>query len=196
VAAPASFEDLLRPEYTVALAGDPRQTSAAFNGVMAASLRDGVPEPERGVALFEKLRRAGRLTVPAKANVVVDWDYLNGERAAKAATDDADKPAWKVTIPKGAPLGAYYVQAINKDAPHPAAARLWQEFLFSDDGQNLFLQGYARPARSEAMQMSGALDGEMAARLPVAPGPPVMLTTAQTDAAKVYLRKAWDTTAE
>ena len=28
-------------------------------------------------------------------------------------------------------LGEYYAQAINKDAPHPAAARLREEFLYS-----------------------------------------------------------------
>ena len=34
-------------------------------------------------------------------------------------------------------MAGYYYQAINADAPHPAAARLWQEFLYSDEGQNL-----------------------------------------------------------
>ena len=39
--------------------------------------------------------------------------------------------------PPGPAVAGYYFQAINKDAPHPAAARLWQEFLYSDEGQNL-----------------------------------------------------------
>ena len=38
---------------------------------------------------------------------------------------------WKVFVPPGAVLGGYYAQAINKNAPHPAAARLWEEFLYS-----------------------------------------------------------------
>jgi putative spermidine/putrescine transport system substrate-binding protein len=54
-------------------------------------------------------------------------------------------------VPAGAVYGGYYVQAINKDAPHPAAARLWQEFLYSDEGQNLWLAGFARPVRQDAM---------------------------------------------
>ena len=49
----------------------------------------------------------------------------------------------------------YYFQAINKDAPHPAAARLWQEFLYSDEGQNLWLKGGARPVRADAMVKAG-----------------------------------------
>jgi putative spermidine/putrescine transport system substrate-binding protein len=185
VKAPASFADLLKPGYTVALPGDPRQTAAAFNGIMAASLQNGVPQVQRGVELFTKLKKEGKLAEPPAANVVVDWDHLNADRAAEPGT------SWKVTIPKDSPLGAYYVQAINKDAPHPAAARLWQEFIFSDEGQNLYLKGYARPARGEAMLMKGTLDTETAARLPAPPGPPVLLTIPQTDTAKTYVNKHW-----
>jgi putative spermidine/putrescine transport system substrate-binding protein len=186
VPAPTSFADLaVKPGYAVALDGDPLRSAAAFGGVMAASLQSGTPLAQRGVELFARLKRAGRLTDPAKANVIVDWDHLNAARSAK------DPEAWKVTIPRDAPLGAYHVQAINKDAAHPAAARLWEEFLFSDEGQNLLQKGWARPARGEAMVMRGTLDTEQAAKLPVAPGPPVLLTIPQTDAAKSYLKREW-----
>ncbi|MEV4171580.1 ABC transporter substrate-binding protein [Nonomuraea sp. NPDC049709] len=182
---PASFADLLKPGYQVALDGDPLRSAAAFGGVMAASMRSGVPQPEQGVALFAKLKQAGQLTDLAKANVVVAWDHLNAARSAHQAD------AWKVTIPRDSALGAYHVQAINKAAPHPATARLWQEFLFSDEGQNLLQKGYTRPARGEAMLMKGTLDAEQAAKLPKAPGPPVLMTIPQADAAKAYLRKEW-----
>ncbi|MEU4231713.1 ABC transporter substrate-binding protein [Nonomuraea sp. NPDC026600] len=186
VAAPASFADLAaKPGYLVALDGDPLHSAAAFGGVMAASLVSGAPQPQRGVELFAKLKQAGRLTDPAKANAIVDWDHLNAARSAR------DAEAWKVVIPRDAPLGDYHVQAISKDAPHPAAARLWEEFLLSDEGQNLLQKGWARPAREEAMLMRGTLDKEQAAKLPVAPGPPVLLTIPQTDAAKSYLKKRW-----
>ena len=53
---------------------------------------------------------------------------------------------WQVVVPSDAPpVASYYIQAINKEAPHPAAARLWQEFLFSPEGQNMWLKGFARP---------------------------------------------------
>ena len=186
VPAPASFADLAaKPAYLVALDGDPLRSAAAFSGVMAASLQAGSPQAQRGVELFGKLKQAGRLTDPAKANVLVDWDHLNAARSAR------DAEAWKVTIPRDAPLGGYHVQAISKDAPHPAAARLWEEFLFSDEGQNLLQKGYARPVRGEAMQMKGTLDTEQAAKLPAAPAPPVLLTIPQMDAAKSYLKKEW-----
>jgi putative spermidine/putrescine transport system substrate-binding protein len=182
---PASFADLLRPEYRVALDGDPLQSASAFGGVMAASMRSGVPRPDQGVSLFAKLKQAGRLTEPAKANTIVAWDHLNAARSA------AHSDRWKVTILRDAALGGYHVQAINKAAPHPAAARLWQEFLFSDEGQNLLQKGWARPARGEAMLMKGTLDTEQAAKLPKAPGPPVLITIPQADAAKAYLKREW-----
>ncbi|GAA4522541.1 MULTISPECIES: ABC transporter substrate-binding protein [Nonomuraea] len=185
VPAPASFADLAKPGYKVALDGDPLRSQAAFSGVMAASLRAGSPQPQQGVALFARLKQAGQLTSPASANTVVTWDHVNAAREAR------DSAAWKVVIPRDAPLGAFHVQAIDKAAPHPAAARLWQEFLFSDQGQNLFQKGWTRPARGEAMLMRGTLDTEQASKLPKAPGPPVLLTIPQTDAGKTYVKKQW-----
>ncbi|MFC6081373.1 ABC transporter substrate-binding protein [Sphaerisporangium aureirubrum] len=191
VKAPKAFSDLLRPGYAVALAGDPLRTAAAFNGVMAASLQQGRPEARRGVELFAKLKKSGGLSKPSKANTLVDWDYVNAAKAAQTAGDDT--PAWKVVIPSGAVLASYYVQAINKKAPHPAAARLWEEFLYGDEAQNLLLKGFARPARMEALEMKGTLDRQAAAKLPAVPGRPVMLTIPQSDEAKNYLKANWTT---
>ncbi|WP_214412643.1 ABC transporter substrate-binding protein [Sphaerisporangium fuscum] len=192
VPAPATFTDLLKPGYAVALPGDPLQTAAAFNGVMAASLQAGRPDAGRGLALFARLKKEGRLSLPSRANTLVDWDYVNAAKAAETAGDD--KPAWKVVIPSNAVLASYYVQAINKKAPHPAAARLWQEFLAGDEAQNLFLKGFARPARMEALEMRGKLDKKAAGKLPAVSGTPVILTVPQADAAKTYLRANWTKT--
>ena len=67
-------------------------------------------------------------------------------------------PTWKTVVPDNAVVAGYYFQAINNDAPHPAAARLWQEFLYSDEGQNLWLKGGARPVRADAMAEAGTID--------------------------------------
>jgi putative spermidine/putrescine transport system substrate-binding protein len=187
--APASYAALAKPGVSVALPGDPLRTASAFSGVMAASLNDGKVDAARGVDLFARIKRAGMLSQPDRAASVVDWDYLNTARAEASARDD--KPAWQVTIPRDAVLASYYVQAINKDAPHPAAARLWEEFLLSDEGQNLYLKAYARPARMEAMEMRETLDKSAAAKLPAATGTPVVLTIPQQDEAKSYLKTHW-----
>ena len=50
-------------------------------------------------------------------------------------------------MPTDGVFGSFYSQAISKFAPHPAAARLWEEFLYSDEGQNIWLKGLSRPVR-------------------------------------------------
>ncbi len=88
-------------------------------------------------------------------------------------------------------LGGYYVQAINKDAPHPAAARLWQEFLYSDEGQNLWLKGGARPVLFDAMKAAGTLNEQDAKALPQVSGKPVVSSPADTASTTTYLTNNW-----
>jgi putative spermidine/putrescine transport system substrate-binding protein len=200
VPAPTGVADLLKPQYKgkVALNGDPTQAGAAFSGVVMASLGSGgsADDIAPGVDFFSKLKKAGNFLPvdPTPATVesrqtplVIDWDYLNVAQGAKLK----GKLDWKTVVPSNAVVGSYYVQAISKDAPHPAAARLWEEFLYSDQGQNLWLKGGARPVRADAMQKAGSIDATAFAALPKVEGTPVFLTDAQTTKAKDYLAKNW-----
>jgi putative spermidine/putrescine transport system substrate-binding protein len=193
----SSVNDLLKPDYKgkVALNGDPTQAGAAFSGVAMVALSQGgsADDIAPGVNFFTKLKQAGNFLpvdpTPAtiesgQTPVVIDWDYLNAAETKKL-------PGWKVFVPQGAVLGGYYFQAINKDAPHPAAARLWQEFLYSDEGQNLFLAGGARPVRADAMVKAGTVDAAAYEKLPAVSGTPVIMTQAQTDKATKYLADNW-----
>jgi putative spermidine/putrescine transport system substrate-binding protein len=200
VPAPAKVADLLKPVYKgkVALNGDPTKTGAGFNGVVMAALSQGgtADDISKGVAFFTSLKAAGNFLpvdpTPAtiasgQTPVVFDWDYLNVAQGKKLT----GKMDWKTLVPAGAVLGGYYVQAINKDAPHPAAARLWEEYLYSDEGQNLWLKGGARPVREAAMVTAGTIDKTAHDALPKADGAPVFLTSAQSDKAKAYLTANW-----
>jgi putative spermidine/putrescine transport system substrate-binding protein len=174
-------------------------TDPALNAVMMAGLAQGGPSGggiAAGVAWFAKLKSAGNLSPvlatpatmkPGATPVVFNWDYLNQPAATGV-------PGWKTFIPPGVVLGGYYAQAINKDAPHPAAARLWEEFLYSQaktGGQNLLLQAGARPAELAAMTADGTINTAAAARLPQATGPPVFLTPALATTAAGYLAANW-----
>lgn len=195
-----SLEDLQGAAFKgkVALNGDPTAAGAAFSGVMMASLASGgsADDIAPGVEYFVKLKQAGNFLpvdpTPAtieqgQTPVVFDWDYLNIAQGDKLE----GTKEWKVFLPAGAILGGFYAQAINSDAPHPAAARLWQEFLFSDEGQNLWLAGGARPVRQDAMAEAGTIDKAAFDKLPVAEGEPVLLTQEQYDAAAKYLSENW-----
>jgi putative spermidine/putrescine transport system substrate-binding protein len=201
VPAPATVADLLKPEYKgkVALNGDPTQAGAAFAGVMMASLANGgsADDIAPGVEFFKKLKAAGNFlpvdptpaTIKAgQTPVVIDWDYLNVGQAKSLQGTNID---WKTVVPQNAVVGGYYVQAINKDAPHPAAARLWQEFLYSDEGQNLWLAGGARPVRADAMTKAGTVDKAALGALPQVTGSPVLLTQQQNDKAASFLKDNW-----
>jgi putative spermidine/putrescine transport system substrate-binding protein len=194
---PESLEDLLGADYKAAVAinGDPTQAGAAFAAVgMATVQSDGdLDDFQPGIDFFGELAKAGNLLkldvtsatiASGETPVVFDWDYLN-------ATHVAENADWKVRIFPGTGYAGYYNQAINKDAPHPAAARLWQEFLYSDEAQNLWLKGGARPARMEAMIAAGTIDADAAAALPEAPETVVVPTEAQSTAAGTLLGEKW-----
>jgi putative spermidine/putrescine transport system substrate-binding protein len=201
VPAPATVADLLKPAYKgkVALNGDPTAAGAAFSGVVMASLGNGgsADDISKGVDFFKQLKAAGNFlpvdptpaTIKAgQTPVVIDWDYLNVAQGKSLAGTNID---WKEVVPQNAVLASYYVQAINKGAPHPAAARLWEEFLYSDQGQNLWLAGGARPVRLEAMTKAGTVDKTALAALPKLTGTPVILTQEQSDKAAAFLKDNW-----
>ncbi|WP_211730723.1 ABC transporter substrate-binding protein [Nocardioides palaemonis] len=192
-----SVQDLLGPDFKgkVALNGDPTQAGAAFSGVMMAAIANGgsADDIAPGVDFFAELKKAGNfLTVDPDSGtieqgttpVVIDWDYLGSAAAANVDT-------WKTVVPEEAVVAGYYFQAINADAPHPAAARLWQEFLYSDEGQNLWLKGGARPVRGDQMAEDGTIDADLWDALPEVTGDPVIPTDDQTTTAGEYLAANW-----
>jgi putative spermidine/putrescine transport system substrate-binding protein len=198
---PTSFKDLLKPRYKgqVALNGDPTQAGAAFAAVYAASLANGgsFDDIQPGIDFFAKLKKIGNYTpveaTPATVEkgetpITIDWDYLNAGYAEEFRSKGVD---WRVTDPADGKLSQYYSQAVNKDAPHPAAARLWEEYLYSDEGQNLWLKGYARPARMAAMEKDGVLDKAAAGKLPKVTGTPAFPTDTQQNKAKTVVTQGW-----
>ena len=189
--------DLLKPGYSgkVALNGDPTQAGAAFSGVLMVALSQGgsVDDIAPGVEFFRKLKAAGNFLpvdpTPAtiesgQTPVVIDWNYLNAARSAKL-------PSWQVFVPSNAVVAGYYYQAINSGAPHPAAARLWQEFLYSDEGQNLYAAGGVRPVRADQMMRAGTIDKAAVNKIPVIDGPVTVPTPDQTEKATGYLADNW-----
>jgi putative spermidine/putrescine transport system substrate-binding protein len=192
-----AVSDLLDPAFkgSVALNGDPTQAGAAFSGVMMAAIADGgsADDIAPGVDFFGELKDAGNFlpvdpdsaTIESgQTPVVIDWDYLGAAAAKNVST-------WTTVVPEEAVVAGYYFQAINTDAPHPAAARLWQEFLYSDDGQNLWLKGGARPVRGDAMAEAGTIEQELWDALPEVSGEPVIPTNEQTEKAAAYLAENW-----
>ncbi|WP_351224392.1 extracellular solute-binding protein [Streptomyces sp. NPDC002133] len=198
---PHTFSDLLKPQYQgmVSLYGNPTRSGTGLAGVYAAALADNgsFDDIQPGIDFFGKLRKAGNFnpvesTATAVENrrtpISIDWDYSNLAYADRFRGKGLD---WRVSIPFDGSFAQYFALAINKDAPHPAAARLWQEYLFSTEGQNLRLLGYARPVLMDVMREEGTLDEVAAAQLPTVEGTPRFPTDAQWDRARETVARGW-----
>lgn len=192
-----SVDDLLGPAFRgkVALKGDPSKVDSSLYAVMMTNLaeRGSLANISAGVDFFHRLKAAGSFTrttatlatvQSGTTPVVFDWEYLSSEHAS-------DLPSWRLFVPTYPALATYFAQAINKNAPHPAAARLWEEYVFSDAGQNLWLRGGARPVRMAVMQRAGTVDAIGASALPYVTGTPIMMTADQVAAARSYLAAHW-----
>ncbi len=194
---PTSWRALLSPQYKgdVTLNGAIGQAAAATNAVYAAALNTGgsLTNVKPGIAFFNKLKAIGNFNSTdcnavsiLEANqcpILLNWDYLNSAKAYGLPASFAKH--WKVIDPSGKEFAGYYVQAISKYAPHPAAARLWEEFLYSSTGQNIWLEGGARPIELQWLVKAGKVNKRAYAALPKVTGTPVLPTVA--DSAKAGL---------
>jgi putative spermidine/putrescine transport system substrate-binding protein len=196
------YGDLLKAEYKgqVALAGDPTVSNQAISAVWAAALANGgsLDNAQPGLDFFKKLNDAGNFVpiIAKTANVAngeapirIAWTY----NALGDKDSLAGNPAIEVVVPKSGRFGGMYVQAISAYAPHPNAAKLWMEFLYSDQGQNIWLKGYCNPIRYDAMVKAGTVDAAAQAKLPDTSGA-ALPTLDQITAASDVITKGWATT--
>ena len=171
---PKSFADLKKPEYKnkVALNGSPLTSGSAIAGVFAASLANGgsLNDIGPGIDYFANLKKIGNF-IPVQGTpqtvqsgqtpIVIDWDYLN-----LAYTGEFPSARWTAGVPTDGIYGGYYCQAINSAPPHPWAARLWQEFVYSDQGQLIFLKGFSHPARFKDLAKRNKIPASLLKALP------------------------------
>jgi len=192
--APTKIADLTNPAYKgmVALGGDPTAATEAFTSVFAAALANGgsLTDVQPGIDFFAALKKSGNfVSVPATGanyasgayKIALSWSY-NGPGAIASAAG-IGKTLKYVTPSDAALIAPPYVQAINAKAPHCAAARLWEEFLYSQNkgltsktittadtklsgsalfaklqgGQNIWALGAAHPIMEAAMKKKGTL---------------------------------------
>ena len=199
---PADWSDLLKPEYKnqVALAGDPTVSNQAISGVWAAGIATGgsLDNAQPGLDFFKKLNDAGNFVpvigktatvASGETPIRIAWTY----NALGDKDTLAGNPPITVVVPTSGRFGGMYVQAISAFAPHPNAAKLWEEYLYSDEGQNLWLKGYCNPIRYDDMVKKGTVDKTAQAKLPDTTGASLPTLDQITKATDV-ITKGWTTT--
>ncbi len=140
--APAELSDLLSADYKGAgrdqRRPDPGRSRVRRAVGLATVQSDGTLDDfQPGIDFFSELQKAGNLLkvdvttatiASGETPVVFDWDYLN-------ASHTADNKDWKVVVFDGTGYAGYYKPGPSTPTPpHPAAARLWQEFLYQRRG--------------------------------------------------------------
>ena len=189
--APTSFASLTNPVYKnmIGLNNSPTTAGAAFAAVYAAALANGgsFSNIEPGIKYFAHLKAIGNFVPTAIGGpttvqngttpILIWWDYLLASEVSPVVK------GFKIVIPSDSSYASYYDQAISKTAPDPAAARLWEEYLYSTQGQNLWLQGFARPIELSTLVSSGTVDKTAYDALPPAPSGSLSFPTQQQQAA-------------
>ncbi len=185
---PTKASDFTNPAFkgVVGITGDPTSSNQAFMSLLAASIGNGgsknLADVTKGLELFKaikaqaplvKVNSTNLVTGTAKVGFMWDFNALGVVPAAKAAGLDL-----KFVYPTDYVLQAPpYINAINAKSPNCANARLWQEFVYSQNkgktaaeltaadlklsgsklfaimqgGQNYFQQSGADPIMSAAM---------------------------------------------
>jgi putative spermidine/putrescine transport system substrate-binding protein len=200
--APTSFASLTNPAYKnmIGLNNSPTTAGAAFAAVYAAALANGgsFSNIEPGIKYFAHLKQIGNFVPTAIGGpttvqngttpILIWWDYLL-ESEVKPVV-----PGFKIVIPSDATYASYYDQAISATAPDPAAARLWEEYLYSTTGQNLWLAGYTRPIELSTLVADGTVNKSAEAALPPAPsGTLTFPSSAQSATAENVVTQNWPT---
>jgi putative spermidine/putrescine transport system substrate-binding protein len=205
---PLDWPDLLASEYrnSVALAGNPLGSDQAIRAVYAAGLSVSGGSRDRaaseGLRFFAELHRRGNL-VPRLGDaellargitpILIRWHHLAlGDRDWFAGN-----PKIEVVLPKTGLVGGVYVQAISASSPHPNAAKLWMEYLYSDEAQLTFLSSYSHPIRFDDLVSNGKVPARLLERQPEIRGneasdAPVFPTVEEQEKAKEVIKNGWD----
>jgi len=196
---PSDWTDLLAEAYDqpVALGGDPRVAQQALQAVYVAAQVNGgsLDDAAPGLDFWEQVFDAGNL-LPTVASpdmiddgttpIAIRWTF-NAMAHRDAADGERDIG---VIVPPSARVAGMYAQAISSFAPHPNAARLWLEYLYSDEGQRTFAEGYCHPMRLPDLIERGAIPQDVLDLLPDAAGA-VFPTVSQSNAAADVIINGW-----
>jgi putative spermidine/putrescine transport system substrate-binding protein len=200
-----SWSDLLSPAFkgAVGLDNSPTASGAGQGAVIGAAVDNGgsVSNVQAGINFFHKLKEAGNFN-PIEAGgagdgpmadkavlATIDWSYNQASWTAELAKSPGID--WKLVVPSGRPYASYYAMAISAYAPHPAAARLWEEYLYGAQGANIRALSGAVPSTWQAMVKNGTATKAAMAALPSFSEAPAIATPADDSADVALIQKEW-----
>lgn len=157
---PESWADMKDGDYRIAV-GDVARASQSQSAIIASAYAFGgdLTNLEPGFEFWRELAKAGRIDKgtcdlsrieAGEVEVAILWDYnclIDRDRLKESHPD----VVFQCNVPKDGSVQLGYTTIINKFAPHPYAAALTREYIFSDQGQLNLAEGYASPIRNVEM---------------------------------------------
>ena len=159
---PRTLQDLLDPKWKGKMAWS-RATGtggSAFVGKVLMTLGE-----DRGMAYLQELRKQNVVNVGITARAILD-EVVNGEYPMALeifnhhAVISAAKGAPVTWVPLEPILAPMAVASVVKDAPHPAAARLFLDYLVSDECQKILAEADYLPASPKVPAKTPSLKPE------------------------------------
>lgn len=152
---PSGWKDLLKPEYRKAIVYlDPRTAGIGYAIILATThaLGGDLNNLKPGIEYLASLQKAGNVRMIEKTTeydkfvkgevpVWLTYDF-NAYRAKYIGGLGEDVA---IVIPKEGTITAPYAISMVKGSPHPNAAKLWLNFIMSEEGQKIFAEGFVRP---------------------------------------------------
>lgn len=152
---PKSWKDLLDKKYAKSVVYlDPRTTGIGYAIVIAAAYANGgsIIDLSKGVDYLAALQKAGNVRMIEKTTeydkflkgeipiwITYDWNAYRAKYIANLGD------AVEIILPKDGTITAPYAISMAKGAPNPNTAKLWLNFILSEEGQGIFAKGFVRP---------------------------------------------------
>ncbi len=152
---PEGWNDLLKPNYRKCVVYlDPRTAGIGYAVVLATAHAVGgdIDNLEPGIEYLANLQKSGNVRMIektteydkfVKGEVPVWLTYDFNAYRAKYIGELGDDVG--IVVPKEGTITAPYAISMVKGAPHPNSAKLWLNFIMSEEGQKIFAEGFVRP---------------------------------------------------
>ena len=149
---PHQWSDLLDPKWKGKMAWGSSQSSSAGPGFIGLMLKD--LGEEKGTAFIKAMAKQNIAGIPVAARQILD-QVIAGEYAVGLmmfnhhAVISARLGAPVKWLPFSPSLVTVNTASVLKDAPHPNAAKLFLDFMVSDEGQAIFRDNDYLPANPQ-----------------------------------------------
>ena len=138
---PKTFEDLLNPKWKGKMAWASHGSTSGASGFVGTVLT--AMGEDKGAAYLHRLASQKIVELGGSARSLVDQVVAGEYQIAlqvfnHQAVISAAQGAPVSWIPMSPSMGIFSVTAVLKDSPHPNAGKLFEEFLISKQGQQIF----------------------------------------------------------